>query len=122
MPRLSTASLRPRSFSFARYHRFMSVLTLTAALLLLASDGSSTEELREAVAKVQRENSGKILSAHTVTSGRQRLHRIKLLTEDGSVRVRTVPAGPGPRNDSVTAPSPAAPQLPRQPAPQEPSD
>lgn len=100
----------------------MSVLTLTAALLLLASDGSSTEELREAVAKVQRENSGKILSAHTVTSGRQRLHRIKLLTDDGSVRVRTVPAGPGPRSDTVTAPSRPRPQVPQPPPPEDQSD
>lgn len=96
----------------------MSVLPVTAVLLLLASDGSSTAELREAVEKVQRENNGKILSAHTVTSGRQRLHRIKLLTDDGSVRIRTVPAGPGPRSDTL---SPASPQRPPAP-PEEQSD
>ena len=82
-------------------------------LFLSASDGSSTDELREAVAQVQRENNGKILSAHTVTNGRQRLHRIKLLTEDGRIRVRTVPAQPGQR----PAVQRKSTDLPQRPAP-----
>lgn len=84
----------------------MLALMLASMLSLTAADGSGTEELREAVAQVQRENSGKILSAQTVTNGRQRLHRIKLLTEDGRIRVRTIPAQSGSRPESKTPPKP----------------
>ena len=48
--------------------------------------------LQEAVAKVERETHGKVLSAETKHNGRQTVYRIKVLTHDGQVRVVEVPA------------------------------
>ena len=48
--------------------------------------------LQEAVAKVERETHGKVLSAETKHNGRQTVYRIKVLTRDGQVRVIEVPA------------------------------
>jgi len=48
--------------------------------------------LQEAVAKVERETHGKVLSAETKHNGRQTVYRIKVLTHDGQVRVIEVPA------------------------------
>lgn len=70
----------------------MLALVLSAGLALAAVEGDAVDDLREAVAQVQRESNGKILSARTVSTGRKRLHRIKILTEDGQVLVRTVPS------------------------------
>lgn len=47
--------------------------------------------LQDAVAKVQRETQGKVLSAETKHNGRQTVYRIKVLTRDGQVRVIEVP-------------------------------
>lgn len=73
----------------------MLVLVLAAGLTFAAPQQGGRDELREAAAEVQRETRGKILSARTVNYGRQRLHRIKVLTEEGRVQVRTVPSRPG---------------------------
>jgi len=50
-------------------------------------------DLQDAVERVQRQTAGRILSAETVRSGRQKLYRVKVLTPDGRVQVVTVPAG-----------------------------
>lgn len=71
-------------------------LIFAAGLLLAAPQGTGRDELRAAAAEVQRESNGKILSARTVNYGRQRMHRIKVLTDDGKVQVRNVPERPGP--------------------------
>jgi uncharacterized membrane protein YkoI len=48
--------------------------------------------LQEAVAKVERETAGKVLSAETKHTGRQTIYRIKVLTRNGQVKVVEVPA------------------------------
>ena len=55
-------------------------------------------DLQDAVERVQRQTSGRILSAETVRSGRQKLYRVKVLTPEGRVQVVTVPAA-GARED-----------------------
>ncbi|HEX6834014.1 MAG TPA: hypothetical protein VF132_10820 [Rudaea sp.] len=56
------------------------------------SAGAATLTLQEAVAKVERETAGKVLSAETKHTGRQTIYRIKVLTRSGQVRVVEVPA------------------------------
>jgi len=48
--------------------------------------------LQDAVAKVERDTHGKVLSAETKHNGRQTVYRIKVLTHDGQVKVIEVPA------------------------------
>lgn len=81
----------------------MLVLILAAGLSIAAPEGNGRDELRAAADEVQRESNGKILSARTVNYGRQRMHRIKVLTDEGRVQVRTVPERPGPRPSSGDA-------------------
>ena len=47
---------------------------------------------KDAIAKVQRETQGKVLSAETKQIGRQVIYRIKVLTRDGNVKIVEVPA------------------------------
>jgi len=49
--------------------------------------------LNEAVQQVQQQTGGRVLSAETVNQGGRRVHRIKVLTPSGQVRVVTVDAG-----------------------------
>jgi len=56
---------------------------------LAAKQGMSLEQ---AVAKVQRETNGRILTAETVTRNGQSVHRIKVLLPNGNVRVMHVDA------------------------------
>jgi len=48
--------------------------------------------LNEAVQQVQRETGGRVLSADTVNQGGRSVHRIKVLTPSGQVRVVTIGA------------------------------
>jgi uncharacterized membrane protein YkoI len=64
------------------------LLVLLAPAPLLAAKLS----LQEAVAQVERETHGKVLSAETKHNGHQTVYRIKVLTRDGQVRVIEVPA------------------------------
>ena len=48
--------------------------------------------LQDAIAKVERETHGKVLSVETKHSGRYTVYRIKVLTREGQVRVIEVPA------------------------------
>ncbi len=48
--------------------------------------------VQEAVAQAQREGSGKLLSVQTLTIGKRKVYRIKLLTHDGRVRIVQVAA------------------------------
>jgi uncharacterized membrane protein YkoI len=68
--------------------------SLCALALALASAGAGARELtaQEAVAKVQQETSGKVLSVQTLMQGKRKVYRIKVLTFDGQVRVVQVPA------------------------------
>jgi len=62
------------------------------ALLAAGSALAAKLTLQEAVAQVERETHGKVLSAETKHNGRQTVYRIKVLTRDGQVRVIEVPA------------------------------
>jgi len=63
-----------------------------ATLLAIAPATAANVTLQEAVAKVEHETHGKVLSAETKHNGRQTVYRIKVLTRDGQVRVIEVPA------------------------------
>jgi uncharacterized membrane protein YkoI len=69
-----------------------SVCLFLAALLAGAPVYAAGLTLQDAVAKVERETHGKVLSAETKHNGRQTVYRIKVLTHDGQVRVIEVPA------------------------------
>ncbi len=61
-------------------------------VLLCASAAAATLTMQQAVAKVERETHGKVLSAETKHNGKRSVYRIKVLTRDGQVRVIEVPA------------------------------
>ncbi|HKE47820.1 MAG TPA: hypothetical protein VKB52_07125 [Rhodanobacteraceae bacterium] len=62
--------------------------------MALAASAADAREMsvQEAVAKVQQETNGKVLSVQTLTIGKRKVYRIKVLTLDGQVRVVQVPA------------------------------
>jgi uncharacterized membrane protein YkoI len=59
------------------------------AVRLAAKQGMSLEQ---AVAKVQRETGGRILTAETINQNGRAVHRIKVLLPNGKVRVMHVSA------------------------------
>jgi uncharacterized membrane protein YkoI len=62
-------------------------------MAFVASTGWARElSAQEAVAKVQQETSGKVLSVQTLNLGKRKVYRIKVLTPDGKVRVIQVQA------------------------------
>ena len=60
--------------------------------LLASSFLASAITLDQAIEKVEREQHGKVLGAETVYLGNKKLYRIKVLTQDGQVRVFQIPA------------------------------
>ena len=70
----------------------VSAVLCCAVLLAAPAVRAGTLSLQDAVAKVERETHGKVLSAETKHNGRQTVYRIKVLTRDGQVRVIEVPA------------------------------
>lgn len=54
--------------------------------------GGDGMSLNQAVQQVQRETGGRVLSAETINKGRRSVHRIKVLTPSGQVRVMTIDA------------------------------
>ncbi len=62
--------------------------------MALSAETAGARELttQEAVAKVQQETSGKVLSVQTLMQGKRKVYRIKVLTVDGQVRVVQIPA------------------------------
>lgn len=82
-------------------------LLLVMLLLLLASPAvpaspsalqrvaAAAVTLEQAVAQVRQETGGRILAAETVRENGRRVHRIKVLTPDRSVRTVRIDAGNG---------------------------
>jgi uncharacterized membrane protein YkoI len=70
----------------------MASLCALALALSAATAGARELTSQEAVAKVQQETSGKVLSVQTLMQGKRKVYRIKVLTLDGQVRVVQVPA------------------------------
>ncbi len=71
-------------------------LLFAAVLASLAGAGvpahAATPSLKEAIARVERETGGKVLSAETRHAGKQTIYRIKVLTHDGKVKIVEVVA------------------------------
>lgn len=72
--------------------KFRLATTCLSLVLLCATADAAELTLQQAVAKVEHETHGKVLSAETKHNGRQTVYRIKVLTHDGQVRVIEVPA------------------------------
>lgn len=71
----------------------LATIVLLAAYALSSHDGFAAPlSMQEAIAKVQRETSGKVLSAESKTQGHKTIYRIKVLTRDGQVKIVEVPA------------------------------
>lgn len=76
-----------------RMKQYFAVVCLCLAALFAAVPACAAAlTLQDAVAKVERETHGKVLSAETKHNGSQTVYRIKVLTHDGQVRVIEVPA------------------------------
>ena len=63
-----------------------------ASLVAATASFAATLSLQDAIAKVERDTHGKVLSAETRHNGNRTVYRIKVLTHDGQVQVIEVPA------------------------------
>ncbi len=63
------------------------------ALQVARRGGESGISLNEAVQQAQQQSGGRVLSADTVNQGGRVVHRIKVLTPSGQVRVYTFDGG-----------------------------
>ena len=73
--------------------RFLALLLIAASLTMAgAPNVTVAASLNEAVQQVQRETGGRVLSADTVNQGGRTVHRIKVLTPSGQVRIVTIDA------------------------------
>jgi len=70
----------------------IAALLACACLISAPALRAATLSLQEAIAKVERDTHGKVLSAETKRSGSRAIYRIKVLTHDGRVQVIEVPA------------------------------
>lgn len=61
-------------------------MALALVLALGAPSAAFAQSLQEAAQQAARQYNAKVLSAHTVTRGKQRTHEIKLLTKKGVVK------------------------------------
>jgi uncharacterized membrane protein YkoI len=72
--------------------RFAMILLLAACALSPHHAFAAALTMQEAIAKVQHETGGKVLSAESKTQGKKTIYRIKVLTRDGQVKIVEVPA------------------------------
>ncbi len=74
--------------------RHLSILLSAAIIASLAGAPAfaATPSLKEAIARVERETGGKVLSAETRHAGKQTIYRLKVLTRDGKVKIVEVVA------------------------------
>lgn len=80
--------------------RILLIMMLLSALSLgegvaLAQQPGGALTLDQAVQQVRRTTNGRVLSAQTVTRQGRRVHRVKVLTDDGRVRTVEMNAGLG---------------------------
>lgn len=73
--------------------RFLSILLLVFCLGLASEPVSAAMSREQAVRMVQQQTDGRILSVETVRRGNRIIHRIKVLTPNGHVRVIEVDGG-----------------------------
>jgi len=88
-PTMKMAMSKRTQHPLMRPWRVIAVLILALAITP-AVWGMS---LNQAVQQVQQQTGGRVLSAETVRQGGRLVHRIKVLTPSGQVRVVTVDAG-----------------------------
>ena len=74
-------------------HRLATVCLALACTLTPYHAFAAPLTKEEAIARVQRETGGKVLTAETKQVGKKTIYRIKVLTHDGQVRVVEVSAG-----------------------------
>lgn len=67
-------------------------LLCCACLIAAPALRAAAISLQDAIAKVERDTHGKVLSAETKRNGNRAVYRIKVLTRDGRVQVIEVPA------------------------------
>lgn len=84
----------------------LSLVLLAGAMPVYAQRGMPST-LDQAVQQVRRTTNGRVLSAQTVTRQGRRVHRIKVLTDDGRVRTIEMSAGPMAGDRSGTDVNPA---------------
>ena len=73
--------------------RILALLLVAGALLTAgAPNVTFAASLNEAVQQVQRETGGRVLSADTGDQGGRTVHRIKVLTPSGQMRIVTIDA------------------------------
>jgi uncharacterized membrane protein YkoI len=73
--------------------RVLAIATVCLAALTAAPAAyAAAMTLQDAIAKVERDTHGKVLSAETKRTGNRAVYRIKVLTRDGRVQVIEVPA------------------------------
>ena len=73
--------------------RVFAIATFCLAALTAASAAyAAAMTMQDAIAKVERDTHGKVLSAETKRTGNRSVYRIKVLTQDGHVQVIEVPA------------------------------
>jgi uncharacterized membrane protein YkoI len=70
---------------------FIAILGL-ASLIAAPVSHAAAITLQDAIAKVERDTHGKVLSAETKRTGNRAVYRIKVVTPDGRVQVIEVPA------------------------------
>jgi uncharacterized protein YbaP (TraB family) len=71
--------------------RWLLSLLLALAAAQFAAPAAFAQTLDEAARQAARQHNAKVLSARTVSKGKQRVHVIKLLTKDGVVKTVRVP-------------------------------
>jgi hypothetical protein len=89
---LATGPAAAAPFNHSPYQRY--------PLLIAQRDhgGNGGVSLDEAVAQARQRYKGKVLSAETTRADGRKVHRIKILTQDGRVKRLTVDAGSGKNN------------------------
>ncbi|HEX3895040.1 MAG TPA: PepSY domain-containing protein [Rudaea sp.] len=70
----------------------VTAIVCLAALTAAPAAYAAGMTLQDAIAKVERDTHGKVLSAETKRTGNRAVYRIKVLTRDGRVQVIEVPA------------------------------
>jgi uncharacterized membrane protein YkoI len=72
--------------------KFVALILLSFAVFAMGPAWAAKLTLQQAIAKVERDTRGKVLSAETKHYGIRTIYRIKVLTRDGKVKVIEVPA------------------------------
>ena len=76
-----------------RFLHRLAVPLCVLAFAFSALDARARElSVQDAVAQAQRETNGKVLSVQTLTIGKRKVYRIKVLTHEGQVRVIQIQA------------------------------